>query len=253
MTGNRQALRRLSAGLLVALVAIPVLSDAVEAQAAPAISAVHAGDKALTVVWTAPSGVTGIMGYHLRHILTSADEAVDANWAVEEGIRSGGQSGYVLAGLTNGAGYDVQVRAVTDTRGAWSPTVAGTPAEPGATRATALDLPLDVTLGGHIDTLSDKDYFKFVLTEETGLVSFSQGGLDTLAWLYDNDGIGIVYSDTGGIAGAPFSYLIWGTFDAGTYYLRVEARGTGAYRGPGQNDRGHNRPQRRGGGRTRWI
>ena len=54
--------------------------------AAPTISAVHAGDAALTVLWTAPSGVTGITAYDLRIILTSADETVDANWTVPKDV-----------------------------------------------------------------------------------------------------------------------------------------------------------------------
>ena len=49
--------------------------------AAPTITAAHPGDEALTVVWTAPSGVTGITAYDLRWILTSADETVESNWS----------------------------------------------------------------------------------------------------------------------------------------------------------------------------
>ena len=99
--------------------------------AAPTISAVHPGDEALTVVWTEPSGVTDITAYDLRYVLTIADETVDSNWKVEQDVWTEGSLRYVLRGLTNGSGYDVQVRAVTNTDGMWSETVAGTPAEPG--------------------------------------------------------------------------------------------------------------------------
>ena len=97
-----------------------------EADPPPAISAVHSGDGALTVVWTAPDGVTGITAYDLRWILTSADETVDANWAVVEDVWTEGLLNHVLLGLTDGAEYDIQVRAVNAKGGgAWSLTATG--------------------------------------------------------------------------------------------------------------------------------
>ena len=142
--------------------------------AAPTISAVHPGDEALTVLWTAPSGVAGVTAFDLRWILTSRDETVDSNWTVVDDAWTEGPLRYVHTGLTNGSGYEVQVRAVTATDGTWSATVAGTPSDPGATRDTATDLPLDVPLGGELDSTSDIDYFKFTLTAETGVLLFSR-------------------------------------------------------------------------------
>ncbi len=192
--------------------------------AAPTISAVHPGDEALTVVWTAPSGVTGITAYDLRWILTSADDTADSNWTVVEDAWTEGVLRYVLAGLTDDAGYDVEVRAVTDTDGAWSATVAGTPTEPGSTFDTALTLPLDLPLGGDMDVTDDLDIFKFTLTAEIGVLLFSLGDLDTVAVLYDENGA-LLGSDGGGFRlGGPRNFLIWSTLDAGTYYLRVTTR-----------------------------
>ena len=188
---------------------------------APTISAVHPGDEALTVLWTEPSGVTDITAYDLRWILTSADETVDSNWTVEEDVWTEGKLRHVLAGLTDDSGYDVQVRAVTDADGAWSATVAGTPTEPGNTFDTALPLPLDIPIGGDIDLTNDVDIFEFALTEETAVVLFALGDLDTVGVLYDEDGALLDANDDGGRVGEPLNFLISATLGAGTYYLDV--------------------------------
>ena len=202
--------------------------------AAPTISAVYAGDEALTVVWTAPSGVTDISAYDLRYILTSADETVDSNWKVEEDVWTGGSLRYILRGLTNGAGYDVQVRVVTDTDGMWSETMAGTPVEPGDTRPAAGDLPLGVSVGGEFDSLSDVDYYQFTLTAETGVLLLTRGDLDTVGILYDEDGAAVAYNDDGNVVGGPLNFLIARTLKAGTYYVEVTLHftesETGSYR-----------------------
>ena len=219
---------------LVALVAGFVLADSASGQsdppAAPAIGAVHAGDEALTVVWEAPSGVTGITAYDVRYILTSADETVNSNWRVAEDVRAGGPRHYVLTGLTNDSGYDVQVRAVTDTDGAWSATVAGTPAEFGDSRPTAAALPLDVPLGGVIGTPSDRDLFRFTLPRKAGLLLFTRGGLDTAGVLYNSDGEALAVNDDE-VEFEELNFLIATVKDAGTYYLDVEGYGrhTGSY------------------------
>ena len=206
---------------LVALVAGFVLPGPASGQsdppAAPAISAVHAGDEALTVVWEAPSGVTGITAYDVRYILTGADETVDSSWTVEEDVRTAGARHHVLTGLTNDSGYDVQVRAVTDTDGAWSAAVAGTPTEPGNGRMTAADLPLDVPLGGVIGIPHDVDLFEFTLNQAAVVFLFTRGDLDTIGRLFNEDGDRIGYDD------GQLNFRIEKVLDAGTYYLGVSA------------------------------
>ena len=189
--------------------------------AAPTITAAHPGDEALTVVWTAPSGVTGITAYDLRWILTSADETVESNWSVVEDAWTGGPLHYVLAGLTDGAGYDVRMRAVTDTDGAWSATVAGTPTEPADTFAAALTLPLDIPLGGDIDLADDIDVFKFTLTEATGVMLFTVGDLDTQGILWDDGGNLVDLNDNGFREGDPLNFVLGNTLDAGIHYLSI--------------------------------
>ena len=99
--------------------------------AAPTIESVTPKDGSLTIVWTAPAGVTGITAYDLRYIETSADETVASNWAEVEDIWTGlGDLEHSLGGLDNGVGYDVQMRTVTTTDGQWSATSTGTPRIP---------------------------------------------------------------------------------------------------------------------------
>ena len=71
-----------------------------------------------------------ITSYDLRYILTSADETVDGNWTVRTRVWTSGPLRYAQGSLTNGSGYDVQVRAVnSEGEGDWSSTIEGTPAD----------------------------------------------------------------------------------------------------------------------------
>ena len=198
--------------------------------AAPTISAVHPGDEALTVVWEAPSGVSDITAYDVRYILTSADETVDSNWTVEEDIWAGEERHHVVAGLTNDSGHDVQVRAVTDMDGSWSATVAGTPAEPGDSLATSVDLPLEVPLGASIGIPRDVDFFSFTVRRTTFVSLFTRGAVDTNGTLYDGNGNYTGYNDDE-VELEELNFLIEAILDPGTYYLEVRAffLGTGSY------------------------
>ena len=218
-------------GVLVSALAVPSLSFAQTPIAAPVIGTVSPGDGSLTIEWTAPAGVTGITAYDLRHIETSADESVDANWTeVEEFWNSGSLYG-VLSGLTNGTGYDVQVRAVSDTDGAWSSTSTGTPAEHGGTTATATDLTLGTPLGGSIDPGMDEDYFKLVLSSAETILIRTSGDLDTVGELQDGGGMELESNDYGGLPEGPHNFLVWRAAQAGTYYVKVSSsdEATGAY------------------------
>ncbi len=197
--------------------------------AAPTINAVHNTDQALTVVWTAPSGVTGVTAYDVRFILTSADETVDANWTVKDDAWTSGGLHYLLDGLSNGVGYDVQVRAVTTADGAWSATSVGTPADPGSTRATAAALPLDLPLGAAVQAAGDVDWFKFTLGAKVGVVVYARSAFDTTGELWRDGGFladSLIASNND--AGREPNYedfLIWRTLDPGTYYVKVAGFG----------------------------
>ncbi len=103
---------------------------------APTISALTSGADFLTVTWAAPSGTGGtvITSYDLRYIESSAVDKADANWTVVEDAWTTGSLIYTIEGLTGGAQYDVQIRAVTSVgAGPWSATSSGaTQATPGA-------------------------------------------------------------------------------------------------------------------------
>ena len=314
-------------GLLV----LPTVGLAQTPVAAPTIDSVTPGDGSLTIGWTAPTGVTGITAYDLRHIETSADETVDGNWTKIEDVWTGSGDleyvllgldngvGYdvqmrtvttadgawsgtstgtpqipgamitsvvagdgaltivwnapvvaptttigaydvrhiesaatdkatptgrwwmisgppgdldgVLAGLTNGTGYDVQVRAVAVTDGAWSATATGTPAEHGGTLETATTLPLATRIGGMIESGTDVDYFKIELTAATGIIVATRGDVDTVGQLLDGDGVLLSENDQGDELHGRHNFLLWGSLQTGTYYVRVAGGdgATGAY------------------------
>ena len=107
--------------------------------AAPGGFAVNAGDTKLTASWTKPDGP--VTGYQVRWKETAAPDSdatgdgtdPSTGW-VEGSAVSSPTLSTEIASLTNGTGYDVQVRA-TDGQtatgngyGAWSATQAGTPA-----------------------------------------------------------------------------------------------------------------------------
>lgn len=213
-------------GVLVWLLPVPGLVLAQTPVAAPTIASVTPGDGSLTVGWTAPVGVAGVTAYDLRYIETSADETVDSNWTVVEDFWvSGGLYG-VFAGLANGTGYDVQVRAVAATDGAWSVSGTGTPAEHGDTTATATTLVLGTPLGGSIDPSTDEDYFELELSSAAAIVIRTTGGLDTVGELLDSGGVLLESNDDGGLPESPENFVIWRAAQAGTYYVKVTGDGT---------------------------
>ena len=133
---------------------------------APAITMpITAGAGSLTVSWSAPSvNASGITAYDLRHILTSADETVDANWTEKDNAWTGsGPLRYVLTELSGGTQYDVQVRAVNSIGdGPWSATATGTPTQPMGASATRSFSPATVAPGGEVTvTVRVADYGGF--------------------------------------------------------------------------------------------
>ena len=100
------------------------------APAAPAINLITVGDGALAVSWSAPSdsGGSTITSYDVRYIRSDAPDKADDNWTERDGIWTSGVLRSTLSSLTNGVGYDVQVRAVNGAGdGSWSATASATP------------------------------------------------------------------------------------------------------------------------------
>ncbi len=202
---------------------------------APEISSVVVGDGALTVSWTGPAHAerATVASYGLRYIETAAaDKTVDANWTtVEQAAWAAGLSLHVLQGLVNGTGYDVQVRAVTSSAGAWSATATGTPAEHGGTRADASVLAAGSYVGGSVDPGDDVDYFKLVLDAAVGVVIYTRGDLNTVGELQSSDGTRLAGNDNGMLVWGTRNFLIWDSLAAGTYYIKVTSHdgATGDY------------------------
>ena len=197
---------------------------------APAISSVRADDRAVLVSWSALTGITtGVKAYDVRHIETSADESVDSNWTVEEGAWEDGDGSlnYAITGLTNEAGYDVQVRAVDedDVDGAWSTTTAATPGDHGNTRTDATSLTVDARVWGVIDAADDEDYFSFTVSATADYWIYTQGDLDTVGELLDGDGNFIKSDDYGSVLPNPDGFFLWRKLDSGTYYIKVTGFG----------------------------
>ena len=220
--------RLVQATVCLVFLALLFAASATGQPAAPTIGSITPGEGALTVVWTAPSAVTGITAYDLRYILTSADETVDANWTLLDSVWTAGPHHYVLTGLTDDSGYDVQMRTVTSQDGSWSGTTAATPAEAGSSRATALSLPLNTPVGGSLSA-DDVDYYQVVLGSATSLALYTTGTLDTLGEFQDSTGTLLLDNDDSlePFTGSFRNFLIAsGSRSSGTYYLKVSGYGS---------------------------
>ena len=126
---------------------------------APTIDSVTPGDETLTVSWSAPSdtGGSGVTGYDLRYIRSDAPSKADANWTERDSVWTSGALSYELDGLSNGVGYDLQVRAVNEAGdGRWSGAISGTPqtipAAPTIDSVTPGDETLTVSWSAPADT-----------------------------------------------------------------------------------------------------
>ena len=97
---------------------------------APTIDSVTPGDETLTVSWSAPADTGGseVTGYDLRYIRSDSPSKADVNWTERDSVWSSGALQYTLSGLTNGVGYDLQVRGVNEAGdGRWSGAISGAP------------------------------------------------------------------------------------------------------------------------------
>ena len=197
---------------------------------APTIDSVRADDRAVLVSWSAPTGITTVvLAYDVRYIETSADEAVDANWTVEEDAweDGGGSLAYAVTGLTNGTEYDVQVRAVDvdDVAGAWSATTGATPADHGNTLAEATSVTANSRVWGTIDPANDEDYFSFSVSRTSDYWIYTLGDLDTVGELLESGGMSIESSDYGAVLPNPDNFFLWYRLESGTYYIKVTGFG----------------------------
>ena len=203
------------------LVSASVQGEAQSALGAPAISSVTAGTNDLTVVWTAPAedGGATITSYDVRYIESDAADKADANWSVLEGIWSSGTLSYKVAGLYDGTGYDIEVRADNGANGPWSATSTGTTTDHGGTTTAATTVTLGSSTPGRIKPASDSDVFRFTLTGEADVWLYATGELDSEGVL--TRGRRVTGNNDGLLPPNPLGFSIRALLDAGTYTVAV--------------------------------
>ena len=146
------------------------------ASGAPTIGTLTPGADFLTITWAAPTGSTEstIIAYDLRYIESAARDKSDVNWTVVDNAWTAGSGAlsYQITGLTGGAQYDVQVRAVSAAgNGPWSATAPGTPATWGAIRSFS---PPSVAPAGEVVVMiTASGYGRFGAVTETLPPGFS--------------------------------------------------------------------------------
>ena len=206
---------------------------------APTIDAVAATTNTLTVTWSAPldDGGAAISAYDLRYIESAATDKADSNWTLlDEEVWTSGSLSYVVSGLRDSTGYDVQVRAVNASGdGDWSATSTGTTNDYGGTTSTATALVVSASTpavaAGRIGSETDKDFFSFVLSEDSEILVRSTGLVDVVGEVLDHAGISEGSSNDSGFPDNPWNFIVPGYLAAGTYYASVagNAGATGPY------------------------
>ena len=209
---------------------------------APTVTAVVPGEGAITVAWTAPAEAAAATGvdYDVRWIRSDASDKSDNRWSLAEDVGAS-PAHHIIGGLTNGTGYDVQVRAVTDHDGSWSVTKRATPYEPAGTPvATQAEIKLDVPVAATINGQGDTDVFKLVLQEPTRVLvhtadGAAQGVGDTECGLINDRGTTFERNDDSVLSALGAHCVMHRNLDGGTYprtyYISIKGSGsgTGAY------------------------
>ncbi|MCY4505372.1 MAG: S8 family serine peptidase, partial [Acidobacteria bacterium] len=198
------------------------------------LDAVTAGERTLGVAWSEPADTGGaeISSYDLRYRQAGAGgwNTLSGAWQADDPTPTGSLT-RIITGLAAGTQYDVQVRASNSAGdGGWSATVTGTPVTDHGDRASATDLALGTLTSGSISDGLDLDWFRLVVAEQTELLLFTHGSLDTYGTLWRGQRQ-IAVNDDGGVGENPLNFAIASRLAAGTYHLRVEgyADSTGDY------------------------
>ncbi len=103
------------------------VTDVAEPPAAPDAPTATAGDKSISLTWTAPENTgPAISGYGVEYTESGTESWMDAG-------HTGTDASHSITGLDNGTAYEVQVRAKNDEgEGGWSASATATPQGPGA-------------------------------------------------------------------------------------------------------------------------
>jgi hypothetical protein len=82
----------------------------------------------------------------------------------------------------------------------------------------AIELSIDSTIDGSLDTSDETDYYKFEITTDSAVQIYTSGSLDTIGRLYDSNIDLISYNDDGGTG---FNFKIVENLSAGEYYVSL--------------------------------
>ena len=195
----------------------------------PTIDSLTPGPDSLTVSWSAPmdDGGSAITAYDLRYIETSAaDKTDDANWTVIEDVWTTGPDAltYVLSGLRDQTGYDVQLRAENADGGVgdWpGSSTAATTTDHGATTSSATTVSLGTSIPGRILTTGDEDYFELVLASDTEVWIHTTGDLDTAGAVLNSSATLTASNGDARLPPNPTNFSIREELAAGTWYISV--------------------------------
>ncbi|WP_419863186.1 S8 family serine peptidase [Candidatus Poriferisodalis sp.] len=96
-------------------------------------------------------------------------------------------------------------------------------ADVGDSVSSAVELPLDASVAGVIDSATDVDVFELTVPERREVLIYTTGDLDTAGVLLDHSGLEIDSFDEAYVLTTLNNFLLWNTLDAGTYYISVSA------------------------------
>ena len=110
----------------------------------------------------------------------------------------------------------------------FDPEIDDTQDDHGNTTATATLVTIGHVIEGEIDESDDIDMFEISISQSGELKVHTQGSLDTVGWIIDEDGTEIATDDDSGI-GLNFSMSV--EVEPGTYFVKIESYGsnTGEY------------------------
>ena len=227
-------------GAALALLGATERAAAQTAPGAPTIDAVAGTTNTLTVTWSAPldDGGATISAYHLRYTEGDPTNLDDANWTFRPRAwtSNSGSLSAVVPGLRGDTAYGVQVQAANSTGpGAWSDPVSGTTTDYGDTATTAAALVLSAAtpavVAARIGSETDKDVFRFVLTEDAEVMVRSTGPVDVAGEVLNEDLTSAGTNNNARFPDNPWNFLIHKYLTAGTYYASVAGHdgATGPY------------------------
>ena len=178
-------------------------------------------------IWTTGStDTTGFLTDNNGNVLEFDDDGgTDFNFLIQANVNAGT---YYVAVQAFGTG-DYTVHAESGGGGGCDPTVLNNSPDPNdsnGTRTDADDLDVPGTLDYSISPECDVDWLRLNVTSNGTLNIWTTGSTDTTGFLTDNNGNVLEFDDDGG---TDFNFLIQANVNAGTYYVAVQAFGTGDY------------------------